>query len=286
MVERSPGQRTFGSRPDTVCNVTSSPGLEQIEADLRAEHEDLDEIVGPLGDLEWDQQTPAAGWAVRDQISHLAFFDDAAALALEDPEAFIPLSQAATDALVAGDDPMREHLTRGRSMTPDELLEWWRRARARLLAAADIVDERARVPWFGPPMGARSFLSARVMETWAHGQDIADTFHIDRPDTDRLRNIAHLGVGARAFSYVMHSRELPDEPVRVELVGPTGATWEWGPSGAPSSVTGPAVDFCLVVTRRRSVSATRLVVREAAASEWMDIAQAFAGPPGPERPAE
>jgi uncharacterized protein (TIGR03084 family) len=266
--------------------MTAPPGLEQIEADLRAEHAQLEELVVPLGHLQWNEPTPAAGWAVRDQISHLAFFDDAAALALEDPEAFIPVSEAASEALAAGGDPMREHLERGRSMTPEELLGWWRRARARLLAAAGVADAQARVPWFGPPMGARSFLSARVMETWAHGQDIADTFHVERPATERLRHIAHLGVGARAFSYALRSMDLPDEPVRVELEAPTGGTWEWGPPGAASSVTGPAIDFCLVVTRRRHRSATRLWIRGDAASEWIDIAQAFAGPPGPERPAD
>ncbi len=170
-------------------------------------------------------------------------------------------------------------------MSPEELLAWWRLARARLLAAAEVADPNARVPWFGPPMGVRSFLSARVMETWAHGQDIADTFGIERQPTDRLRHVAHLGVGARAFSYVLRGREVRGEPVRVELEAPTGGIWEWGESRATNSVTGPALDFCLVVTRRRHRSATRLVTVGDAASEWMEIAQAFAGPPGPDRPA-
>jgi uncharacterized protein (TIGR03084 family) len=265
--------------------MVTAPGLEEIATDLVAEHEELDEIVARLAPVQWDHPTPAAGWAVRDQISHLAFFDDAASLALEDPDAFIPMSKAASDALVAGDDLMREHLERGRSMTPDDLLEWWRRARRRLLIAAGGTDPDTRVPWFGPPMGARSFLSARIMETWAHGQDIADTFGIERQPTQRLRHIAHLGVGARAFSYALRSMDVPDEPVRVELVAPMRDNWEWGPPGAPSSVSGRALDFCLVVTRRRHPSATDLVIRGDAASEWMEIAQAFAGPPGPERPA-
>ncbi len=264
--------------------MTAPPGLEQIEADLRSEHQQLDEMVDPLAHDEWNLETPAAGWTVRDQISHLAFFDDAAALALEDAEAFLPMSQAASDALVAGDDPMREHLALGRSMTEEELLGWWRRARTRLLAAADVTDPKARVPWFGPPMGALSFVSARIMETWAHGQDVADTLGIERVPTARLRHIAHLGIGARAFSYALRSMNLPDEPVYVALEAPSGGIWEWGPPGAASSVTGPAVDFCLVVTRRRHPSATHIVMTGEAASEWMEIAQAFAGPPGPERP--
>ncbi len=265
--------------------MTGPPGIEEIAADLVAEHEQLDEIVVPLDDVQWDNQTPAAGWAVRDQISHLAFFDDAGALALEDPDAFVPMSEAASDALLAGEDPMREHLELGRTMSPDDLLGWWQRARERLLVAARRTDPNTRVPWFGPPMGARSFLSARIMETWAHGQDIADTFGIGRQPTDRLRHVAHLGVGARAFSYALRSIDVPDVPVRVALEAPVGGTWEWGPVEAPSSVSGPALDFCLVVTRRRYPSDTDLVIRGDAAFEWMEIAQAFAGPPGPERPA-
>ncbi len=264
--------------------MTAAPGIEVIESDLRDEHQQLDEIVAPLSHLQWDQQTPAAGWAVRDQISHLAFFDDAASLALEDPETFAPMAQSAYELLAAGDDPMLEHLELGRSMSPEDLLVWWRHARTRLLSAAEVTDPNARVPWFGPPMGVRSFLSARVMETWAHGQDIADTFGIERQETDRLRHVAHLGVGARAFSYALRSKEVPEEPVRIELEAPKGGVWEWGEARAASLVTGPALDFCLVVTRRRRPSATRLVIVGEAAAEWMDIAQAFAGPPGPERP--
>ncbi len=264
--------------------MTMAPGIELIEADLRDEHAQLDEMVAPLSHPQWNRQTPATGWAVRDQISHLAFFDDVAALALEDPDAFVPIAQAASEALAAGEDPMGGHLARGRSMSPEDLLDWWRVARARLLAAAEATDPKARVPWFGPPMGVRSFLSARVMETWAHGQDIADTFGIERQPTDRLRHVAHLGVGARVFSYALRGREVPEEPVRVELEAPTGGIWEWGEARVASSVTGPALDFCLVVTRRRHPSATRLVTIGDAASEWMEIAQAFAGPPGPDRP--
>ena len=274
----------FGYGLDTVWKMTVAPDLYELSADLVAEHDQLDEMVATLDDAQWDRQTPAIGWAVRDQISHLAFFDDAAALALEDPDAFVPLSQAASDALVAGDDPMREHLARGRAMTPGDLLEWWRRARERLLVVASVTDPKARVPWFGPPMGARSFLSARVMETWAHGQDVADAFGLTRPATDRLRHVAHLGVGSREFSYALRSMDVPDEPVRVELQARSGAIWEWGPAGASSSVTGSALDFCLVVTRRRHPSATQLLISGDAAGQWMEIAQAFAGPPGPERP--
>jgi uncharacterized protein (TIGR03084 family) len=264
--------------------VAQAPDLNAITTDLAAEHEELDRLVAALDDAGWDTQTPAVGWAVRDQISHLAYFDDVATLALTDPEEFFPISQAVVDATEAGEDPMREHLVRGRAMRPSELLVWWRNARRQLIDAAIVTDPAARVPWFGPPMGARSFLSARIMEVWAHGQDVADCLGVEQRPTDRLRHVAHLGVGARAFSYAIRSLDLPAEPVRVELSSPLGELWEWGPTDSDAVVSGPALDFCLVVTRRRHLSATSLVVRGERALEWMEIAQSFAGPPGPERP--
>jgi uncharacterized protein (TIGR03084 family) len=168
-------------------------------------------------------------------------------------------------------------------MEPADLLGWWRSSRADIIRAASDADPSMRVPWFGPPMGTKSFVSARVMEVWAHGQDVADCLGLERTPTTRLRHVAHLGVMSRGFSYAIRSLDVPAEPVYVSLEAPEGSTWEWGPSDAISTVVGPAVDFCLVVTRRRKTSATRLVIGGERAREWMAIAQAFAGPPGPER---
>ncbi|HLM97054.1 MAG TPA: TIGR03084 family metal-binding protein [Acidimicrobiales bacterium] len=257
---------------------TTLPGLLE---DLEVEHADLEALVGPLDEASWDLATPARGWAVRDQVSHLAFFDDAATAAIVDPAAFTVTAEA---ALAAGGDPMEEHLRRGRAMAGREVLAWWQGARAHMVGAARTLDAHDRVPWFGPPMGALSFVSARLMETWAHGQDVADALGVARVPTARLRHIAHLGVRARRFSYVVRGLEVPDDPVRVELTGPSGEHWEWDTDAASGLVQGPALDFCLVVTQRRNVADTALTVQGTAASEWLAIAQAFAGPPGPGRP--
>ena len=112
------------------------------------------------------------------------------------------------------------------------LLDGWRSDRARLVEYARTVDPKARVPWYGPAMGARSFITARLMETWAHGQDVADALGVTRQPTDRLRHVAHIGVGARRFSYVANGRPVDETPVRVELVAPSGELWVWGPDDA------------------------------------------------------
>ncbi len=118
------------------------------------------------------------------------------------------------------------------------------------------------------------------METWAHGQDVADALGVPREPTGRLRHIAHLGVRTFGFCFRLHGRPVPDPPVRVELTAPDGTTWAWGPAGARDRVTGPALDFCLVVTQRRHLTDTALEVHGPVATEWISIAQAFAGAPG------
>ena len=249
--------------------------MEAICGDLAAEHAELDAVVAGLNDGAWLTATPALGWNVADQISHLWFFDQRAALALTDHEAFAAdiqwlAANGGTDASVAA----------GRALAPTELLGHWRHDRQVLLAIAADVDPSTRVPWYGPPMAARSFITARLMETWAHGQDVVDALHIVRTPTARLRHVAHLGVRARPFSYAVNSMPLPEVDVAVRLTGPDGDVWEWGPQDAADVVTGDALDFCLVVTQRRHLADTDLRIVGSAAAEWMGIAQAFAGEPG------
>jgi uncharacterized protein (TIGR03084 family) len=263
--------------------VTPAPAtLDALVADLEAEHLDLDRLVADLDEPEWNTATPAEGWAVRDAISHLAFFDDAAVMAMTDPEAFTAMAQA---AVAAGGDPMAEHLRQGREMSAHDLLLWWRTARATLIGEAAKLDPKVRVPWFGPPMGTLSFVSARLMETWAHGQDVADALGTTRLPTARLRHIAHIGVHARPYAYIVRGLERPTVRVAVELTGPGGEHWAWDDDvSATDAVRGDALDFCLVVTQRRNIADTTLELVGDAAKDWMAIAQAFAGPPSAGRP--
>jgi uncharacterized protein (TIGR03084 family) len=132
-------------------------------------------------------------------------------------------------------------------------------------------------------MSSVSFVTARLMETWSHGLDVVDVVGIERPDTDRLRHVAFLGTRTRSFSYT--NRGLPPNPapVLVRLVAPSGAVWTYGDEGAADRVEGTATDFCRVVTQRRHLADTALRITGPNAAEWMAIAQAFAGPPGPGR---
>ena len=252
--------------------------MDSICADLAEEHAALDQIVAPLDEDGWNTPTPAEGWAVRDQVSHLAYFDRTATLAATDPDAFAAHLEAALSGGISGED-----VAPGRSQSGADLLAWWRAGRAELLAALRPLDPSTRVPWYGPAMGAVSFATARLMETWAHGQDVVDAVGGSRPDTDRLRHVCHIGVRAMPFSYRNRGLEPPGVPVRVELVSPSGETWTWGDDGAADVVRGSAKDFALLVTQRRHRADTQLIASGPVADRWLDIAQAFAGPPGPGR---
>jgi len=256
--------------------MSTAPTIDHLCADLAAEHEVLDRIVASLPDDAIETPTPAVGWTVRDQVTHLAFFDGVATLAMVDPDAF---SVAREDFAADPARAMAEHLERGRGLPAPELLGWWREERGRFLDAARAFDPGGRVPWYGPPMSVTSHVSARLMETWCHGQDVVDAVAARREPTVRLRHVAHIGVRARAFSYVTNGRTPPDGDVRVELEAPDGGLWTWGEPG-PNRVSGAALDFCLAVTQRRHRDDTDLRIEGPLAEDWMAIAQAFAGPPG------
>ena len=214
---------------------------------------------------------------VGDQISHLAYFDEVTVQSAIDPEQFkAGVAQAEAEG---GIDP-DTIATRFRDRTGAQLLAWFDTARAELIGTFAGLDPRARLPWFGPAMSAASSLTARIMETWAHRQDIADALGVDpRADRPAAPRRAH----RRRRPRVQLRRARPDgpaAPIRVELDGPDGSPWTWGPPDAADRVTGPALDFCLLVTQRRHRDDLALVIEGPAATEWMAIAQAFAGAAG------
>lgn len=251
--------------------------LNKIVDDLCAEGAALDALVADLPDEKWAVATPAEGWTVAHQIGHLAWTDRAAVLAATDEDAFTAqLAEAWKNPYGFVDEGAEAEAQR----PPRELLADWRECRARLAQVLRDVPPGTKLPWYGPPMSAASMATARLMETWAHGRDVAAALGVAAESTDRLEHIARLGVRTRDFAYSVNEITPPTEEFRVELVAPDGGTWAWGPDDAAQRVTGPAEDFCLLVTQRVHRRDTALRTTGDDAHRWLDIAQAFAGPPG------
>jgi uncharacterized protein (TIGR03084 family) len=252
-------------------------GLDDLIDDLVAERAYLDAAIRDVPVERWETPSPAEGWLMRDCIAHLADFDETAAEIAESGE--YPRRPARK-----GEGVLAARQVDARALSIPELLAWWRDSAARMTAALRRLDPKARLPWAGLEMGARSFTTARLMECWSHGLDALDAVGVTPVDSDRLRHVAYLGCSARDFAYRARGMEPSAEPLRVELALPSGAAWSWGPEDAANRITGPASDFCRVVTQRISSLDTALAAEGTAAAEFLVIAQAFAGPPGSGRP--
>ena len=249
--------------------------MKQICGDLKAEHEALEAVLIGLDEKQWQAMTPSPGWNIKDQVCHLAYFDGRAALSATDPAAF---TRHLEDVMKDMNGFMETLDKVGKDLPIADLIQWWRNERNKMLDAYASLGPKDRLVWYGPPMSALSSATARLMETWAHGQDIFDALKLKRTNTDRLRHIAHLGVTTFGWSYINRGMEVPKKQVRVELVAPSGELWIWGPEGVEDKITGPAEDFCLVVAQRRHVGDTRLTVAGDVARDWMEKAQGLAGP--------
>ena len=209
-----------------------------LAADLAAESAVTRALVAGLDEAGWHTPTPAAGWDIGDQISHLAYFDEVTVRSAVHPEQFeAELAAAEADGGINPDTIA----ARFRDRTGAQLLAWFDTARADLIGTFAGLDPRARLPWFGPAMSAASSLTARIMETWAHTQDIADALGVTREPTDRLRHVAHIGVGARAFSYAVHGKTPPPDPGPGRAHRPGRHPVDLGPGGRrrPGDRPGP-----------------------------------------------
>ena len=260
--------------------------LEQAR-DLLAEVEELDRFLDALAPADWQAPTAFRDWTPWDVVAHLHFYDRVSLRALDGREAFDARRRELLRALGAGAtnrDLARRELG---ALAPDELRARWRETAGHLAGELGARDPRERLPWFGPDMGVRMFTTARLMETWAHGQEVYDLLGAAREPTDRLRHIAEIGVRTFRWTFANRGLEAPGPPPRVRLRLPSGAVVEWNAPDRGDAVVGDALDFCQVVTQTRNVADTALEVRGPVATAWMAIAQCFAGPPAdPPKPGE
>lgn len=245
--------------------------VREAVAELAAEQESLETVLRSLTPEQWRTPTPAAGWDVRDSVSHLADTEEIAhdtasggprqlnaeALSFSSPEAFT-----------------ESGCEKGRAMDPGDVLDWWVRGAVRTRKVLEAMDPKDRVPW-GLGMSARSFASARLMEHWAHGLDIRAAVGVEANVTPRLRTVAWLIIRAFPYAFRVAKREQPAGAVRVDLAF-EGDTWTFGPEDADSRITGEAGEFCRVgVQRMKLADASTLKAEGELAEASLQVARAF-----------
>jgi uncharacterized protein (TIGR03084 family) len=230
---------------------------------LHAEYQVLDGALAACSDEDWQRLTPAEGWTVEDSVRHLVVSDRAAVLAIT--EDLDPLRGAGVIEPVSEQGPA--------------LLDAWRKSREQVTDAFATRDDRDRVPWGGRHMAARSLLIARLMEVWAHGLDCFAALSRPVVPSPRLQHIAWLGYRTLPHAFAVEGISPPADPaeLRLEVRSPDGTeVWAFGPSGSPHRLTGPAIDWCRVSTRRlRPGDPCRLEAEGALAGAALAYAKAF-----------
>ena len=259
----------------------------QESRDLVAEADALHAFLSTLKEDDWSRPTAFQRWTPWDVVAHLHFYDQMSLAALAGRDAFAARRDVVIRA--ARDGVSNAELARSEygELAPAALLERWIRSCRDMAERLGASDPKGRLPWFGPDMGVRMFTTARLMETWAHGQEVYDLLGVTRSPTDRLLHIATIGVKTFGWTFANRRQEPPGPPPYVRLVAPSGAIWEWNEPSEQECVRGDALDFCLVVVQGRNVADTALEVAGPVATRWMSIAQCFAGPPvDPPKPGE
>ena len=256
----------------------AKPHADLLDAcrDLRAEGDELYALLHDMDTGYWTQHSTFKNWTVWDVVAHLHFSDHLALTTLHSGDDFRAL--LARLQQLGMHDYLDEWMG-GKRINGPELLQRWRTMFLELCDVLEHADPDERFVWAGPTMRARMFATARQMETWAHGWEIYDLMNLPRTHTDRILNVAEIGVRTFEWTFTNRQLEVPDPPPHVRLTAPSGATWQWHPEQPDNLIEGDAVAFCQVVTQVRNVADTALRVVGDTAAAWMSIAQCFAGPP-------
>lgn len=242
--------------------------VREILSDLVAEQQFLDQFLQRIALKDWDKKTRSVGWTVRDTISHLADSEELAA-AIIAGGADLSRYQSTPNL----DNLRQEAVERGRKMRPQDVIEWWRGGRAKVVEPLSHMDPHTRVEWIVGSLSARTLATTRLMETWAHGLDIYEALGAEVEDTPRIRHICWLGWKSLPYSFKLAGKDFA--PVRIEIIGPGYAKWVYGPDDAENLIKGSASDWARLVVRRTTVAETRLKVSGEAAEVAVEVVRAY-----------
>lgn len=251
----------------------------QTALDFKSESDNLYQTLCHLADKDFEQITQFKNWTINNVIQHLHFFNWAAHLSIKDEQAFRKLTEDLKESRAADETMVRYTERNLDGVKGQNLLQLWQNLYSEMSDVLKLTEPKKRVQWFGPDMSVLSSVTARLMETWAHGLDIYDTLGIARKENDYIRNIVVLGNNTFAWSFLNRGEQAPKNKPFLQLVAPSGGIWNFNKPSTANFIAGSAAEFCQVVTQTRNIQDTSLNVKGSNAAYWMSIAQCFAGPP-------
>ncbi|NVK31976.1 MAG: TIGR03084 family protein [Gammaproteobacteria bacterium] len=243
--------------------------------DFLAESNALAAIVEDMSANDLKRVTQFKDWTIEDVIVHLYFWNLQA-----DRSIFNPAPFAAQIGKIVSDidaNGMRAVENASIRLRGSELVQTWQQHYRDFCGRLQSIDPKMRVKWAGPDMSVRSSITARQMETWAHGHEVFDLLGLQREDDDRIENIVILGVNTFQWSHHVQGLEIPARLPYLRLTAPSAEIWEFGETSSYNHIEGSAVAFAQVVTQTRNVANTDLQVNGPVAERWMATAQCFAG---------
>ena len=252
--------------------------LEQA-IDFKEESDSLYEILINCKEENFLSKTQFKSWTINDVIYHLHVWNIAATLSLKNEQKFKEFMDDFLGAIKKGDSARIYEKKLSKNLEGIDLLKLWKEGYDNVSDEFANSDPKKRVKWAGPDMSVRSSITARHMETWAHGQEVYDHLGINRNDTDRVKNIVVIGVNTFAWTFINRNLDVPKKMPKLILFSPSNTKWVWNEENEDDEITGSASEFCQVVTQVRNIEDTELEVKGEIAKKWMSIAQCFAGSP-------
>ncbi len=251
----------------------------QQALDFQAESDALYDLLKPLKDADFERKTLFKDWTVNDVLQHLHYFNYAADLSLRDEQGILNLIADLQEAYGRGETMVSYTNDQLNGIKGQALLKLWHDYYTGMVENFHNVDPKKRLKWAGPDMSVLSSITARLMETWSHAQEIYDLLGVVREEKDHIKNIVVMGNNTFGWTFKNRGEEIPEPRPFLKLTAPSGDNWEFNEPGTGESIEGLASEFCQVVTQTRNIEDTSLDVSGEIATRWMAVAQCFAGPP-------
>jgi uncharacterized protein (TIGR03084 family) len=254
--------------------------MDGILTALAEQVEELDALVRDLDEDGLALPSRCAGWSISDVLLHVAQTNEMTAASAEgrftDEAAAFGNRVGAAPPGATIDDLAGMAVATERGQSGKEVYDRWRASSAAQAAALGACEAGTRLPWVAGDLAAITLATTRLAETGIHTGDVAGGLGREVVAAERLWPIARLAWRTLPYAFARAGKTMAG-PVALRLAAPGGETWEFEPDTPPATtVSGPALDFCLVAARRVAPAETALAAAGPDGDAVLDLVRTFA----------